>query len=197
MTFIRPRHLGMSLSCPSRAMEGPPPMTSAVCPSQSRENRIHVQPVDLLEGGLQRLPVFVAAREGERGIPDHRGVNVLLQRKHLRKILDGVRIPQPVNDGDLRERFVLWRLVWLGDVELPGLVHPVPLGHGQIHLDPPQGGRHRERLIRDLRHPAFFVNPRVPHASSSPPIYSMTITQPPEPSRPVVLLWPVVPPPTP
>src|SRR5690606_15607740 len=103
MTFRRPRQRGMSLSCPSRAMEGPPPMTSAVAPSQSRENRIHVQAVDLLEGGFQRLPVFVVACEGERGIPDHRGVNVLLQRQHLCEVLDGPSIPQPVNDGELRE----------------------------------------------------------------------------------------------
>src|SRR5690554_2114749 len=184
MTFIRPRQRGMSLSCPSRAIEGPPPMTSAVAPSQSRENRIHVQAVDLLESGLQRLPVLIVAGEGERSIPDHRGVNVLLQRKHLRKILDGVRIPQPVNDGDLRERFVLWRRLWLGDVEFTGLIHPVPLGHGQIHLDPPQSGCYRERLIHDLCYAAIFVNQRVPHASSSPPRYSMTTTQPPEPLRP-------------
>src|SRR5690554_5933227 len=184
MTFSRPRHLGMSLSCPSRAMEGPPPMTSAVAPSQSRENRIHVQAVDLLEGGFQRLPVLIVAGEGERGIPDHRGVDVLFQCKHLREIFDGVGIPQPVNDGELRERLVLWRRLWLGDVELAILVHPVPLGNRQIHLDPPQGGRHRERLIRDLRHAALFVNQRVPHASSSPPRYSMTTTTPAEPLRP-------------
>src|SRR5690554_4901302 len=121
MTFSRPRHLGMSLSCPSRTIEGPPPMTSAVCPSQSRENGIDVQTVDLLEGGAQCLPVLRVAGEGERGIPDHRGVDVLFQCEHLSEILDGVRIPQPVNDGELRERLVLWWRLWLGDVELAGL----------------------------------------------------------------------------
>src|SRR5690554_5128962 len=197
MTFSRPRQRGISLSCPSRAMEGPPPMTSAVAPSQSRENGIDVQPVDLLEGGLQRLPVLIVAGEGERGIPDHRGVDVLFQCEHLREVLDGIRVPQPVNDGELREGVVLWRRLWLGDVELTGLVHPVPLCHGQIHLDPPQGGRHRERLIRDLCHATLFVNQRVPHASSSPPRYSMTITQPSEPLRPSSREPVRYPPPTP
>src|SRR5690606_20666815 len=99
MTFRRPRQRGMSLSCPSRAMEGPPPMTSAVAPSQSRENRIHVQAVDLLEGGFQRLPVFVVAGELHCGVPDHGCVNVLLQRQHLSEALDGVRIAQTADDG--------------------------------------------------------------------------------------------------
>src|SRR5690554_2034790 len=99
MTFSRPRQRGISLSCPSRAMEGPPPMTSAVAPSQSRENGIDVQAVDLLEGGLQRLPVLIVAGEGERGIPDHRGVDVLLQRERLREILDGVRVSEPMDNS--------------------------------------------------------------------------------------------------
>src|SRR5690606_25610814 len=106
MTFSRPRQWGMSLSCPSRAIEGPPPMTSAVCPSQSRENGIDVQAVDLLEGGFQSLPVFVVAGELHCGVPEHRGICVAFRSQHLREIFDGVRVPQAMDDGEFRERLV-------------------------------------------------------------------------------------------
>src|SRR5690625_3362442 len=101
MTFIRPRHLGMSLSCPSRAIEGPPPMTSAVCPSQSRENRIHVQAVDLLEGRPQRLPVLRIALECQGGAPDHLGVEVDALVQKMCKSFQLSCVPKPVDDGQL------------------------------------------------------------------------------------------------
>src|SRR5690606_8966260 len=150
-----------------------------------------------LERVFRRLPFFVFAGELHCGVPDHRGVNVLLQRQHLSEVFDSPRVPQAMDDGEFRERLVLRRLVWCRNVELAGLVHPVPLGHGQIHLYPPQGGRHRERLIRDLRHTALFIDQSVSHWSASPPRYSMTTTTPAEPLRPSFLVPVRYPPPTP